>query len=88
MSSAEDLARLDAIEKALLNRWPESRIAPTLERISALADYLGSPQLSYPTIHIAGTNLRNRWHSLPLSVLRSIMILCFLAVLPPRGHGP
>jgi hypothetical protein len=35
MSSAEDLARLDAIEKALLNRWPESRIAPTLERISA-----------------------------------------------------
>ena len=56
MSSAEDLARLDAIEKALLNRWPESRIAPTLERISSLADYLGSPQLSYPTIHIAGTN--------------------------------
>ena len=44
------------IEQALLNRWPETRINPTLERIALLADMLGSPQLSYPTIHIAGTN--------------------------------
>ena len=56
MTSKDDLQRLDAIEKALLNRWPETRIAPTLDRIAALADALGSPQLSYPTIHIAGTN--------------------------------
>lgn len=56
MTSQDDLQRLEAIEKALLNRWPETRIAPTLERIAALADVLGSPQLSYPTIHIAGTN--------------------------------
>ena len=56
MTSPENLARLDAIEKALLDRWPETRIAPSLERIAALADMLGSPQLSYPTIHIAGTN--------------------------------
>ena len=48
--------RLDEFERALLNRWPETRIAPTLERIALLADLLGSPQLSYPTIHIAGTN--------------------------------
>jgi dihydrofolate synthase/folylpolyglutamate synthase len=54
--SAEDLARVDAIEAALLARWPENRIAPTLERIQALVDALGSPQLSYPTIHIGGTN--------------------------------
>ena len=52
----DDQARIDAIEKALLARWPENRIAPTLERISALVDMLGSPQLSYPTIHIGGTN--------------------------------
>jgi dihydrofolate synthase/folylpolyglutamate synthase len=52
----DDQARIDAIEKALLARWPENRIAPTLERISALVDMLGSPQLTYPTIHIAGTN--------------------------------
>lgn len=56
MTSKDDQQRLDAIEKALLNRWPETRIAPTLDRIAALADALGSPQLSYPTIHIAGTN--------------------------------
>ena len=47
---------LAEIEAALLARWPETRISPTLERISLLCDYLGSPQLSYPTIHIAGTN--------------------------------
>ena len=54
--SAEDQARVDAIESALLARWPENRIAPTLERIQALVDALGSPELSYPTIHIGGTN--------------------------------
>ena len=48
--------RLAAIEKALLARWPETRIQPSLDRISLLCDALGSPQLSYPTIHIAGTN--------------------------------
>ena len=52
----EEKARIDAIEVALLARWPETRIAPTLERISALTDTLGSPQLTYPTIHIGGTN--------------------------------
>lgn len=48
--------RLSEIERALLDRWPESRIHPTLDRIALLADLLGSPQLSFPTIHIAGTN--------------------------------
>ena len=54
--SPEDQARIDAIEQALLARWPETRIEPTLERIAALVDILGSPQLTYPTIHIGGTN--------------------------------
>ena len=54
--SADDQERIDAIEKALLARWPETRIAPTTERIAALVDFLGSPQLTYPTIHIGGTN--------------------------------
>ena len=54
--SPEDQERIDAIEAALLKRWPETRIAPTLERIAALVDVLGSPQLTYPTIHIGGTN--------------------------------
>jgi dihydrofolate synthase / folylpolyglutamate synthase len=54
--SPEDQTRIDAIEQALLARWPETRIEPTLDRIAALVDILGSPQLTYPTIHIGGTN--------------------------------
>ncbi len=48
--------RMHEVEIELLSRWPETRIDPTLDRIAALSDILGSPQLSYPTIHIAGTN--------------------------------
>jgi dihydrofolate synthase / folylpolyglutamate synthase len=54
--SPEDQERIDAIEKALNKRWPENKIEPSLERIDALVDALGSPQLTYPTIHIGGTN--------------------------------
>ncbi len=56
MSTADNLETVAAIEQALIKRWPENKIEPTLDRISALVDLLGSPQLSYPTIHIAGTN--------------------------------
>jgi dihydrofolate synthase/folylpolyglutamate synthase len=52
----DDQERIDAIEAALLKRWPEVKIDPTLERIAALVDILGSPQLTYPTIHVGGTN--------------------------------
>jgi len=56
ITSPDDQERVDAIEKALLARWPETRIAPTTQRIAALVDILGSPQLTYPTIHVGGTN--------------------------------
>ena len=56
MSTADNLEKIAAIEQALIKRWPENKIEPTLDRIAALTDLLGSPQLSYPTIHIAGTN--------------------------------
>jgi len=62
--------KIDEIEQALLNRWPETRVNPTLERIALLADLLGSPQLSYPTIHIAGTNGKT-------TTTRLIDSLCF-----------
>ena len=32
------------------------RGAPTLERITTLLQYLGSPQLEYPAVHLTGTN--------------------------------
>ncbi len=56
MSTPEDLQALDLIEAALLKRWPETRLEPSLDRIAALCFALGDPQLTFPTIHIAGTN--------------------------------
>lgn len=53
---AESLAALRAVEAELDERWPETRIAPSLERIRALVEVLGDPQRSYPAIHVAGTN--------------------------------
>src|SRR5918911_982910 len=44
------------VEAELLARWPESRIAPSLDRIRRLVDLLGQPQRAYPVIHITGTN--------------------------------
>lgn len=54
--SPEDLAELAEVEAELDTRWPETKIEPSLTRISALMDLLGSPQRAYPAIHIAGTN--------------------------------
>ncbi|MBB3082629.1 bifunctional tetrahydrofolate synthase/dihydrofolate synthase [Geodermatophilus sabuli] len=48
-----DLAR---VEKELLARWPESRLQPSLGRISALVDLLGNPHRAYPVVQVAGTN--------------------------------
>ena len=56
MTSPEDREVLKVVEQALLKRWPETKLEPSLDRIAALVDALGSPQLSYPTIHLAGTN--------------------------------
>ena len=50
------IACLWQVEHLLDQRWPETKIEPSLTRISALMDLLGSPQLGYPSIHVAGTN--------------------------------
>lgn len=44
------------VQQLLDLRWPETKLEPSLARMSALMNLLGSPQLSYPSIHIAGTN--------------------------------
>jgi dihydrofolate synthase/folylpolyglutamate synthase len=48
--------RLASVEEALLARWPESRLEPSLTRINALVDLLGSPHRAFPVVHVAGTN--------------------------------
>ncbi|MFF5991653.1 bifunctional tetrahydrofolate synthase/dihydrofolate synthase [Prauserella flavalba] len=45
-----------AVEAELNQRWPESKIAPSLTRITTLLNLLGDPQTTYPVIHVAGTN--------------------------------
>ncbi|MGH3857540.1 MAG: bifunctional folylpolyglutamate synthase/dihydrofolate synthase [Pseudonocardiaceae bacterium] len=55
-SGGAELAALQAVEAQLNLRWPESRIEPSLARIAALVDLLGSPQHAYPVVHVAGTN--------------------------------
>jgi len=52
----DEIAALLQVEHLLDQRWPETKIEPSLTRIAALMDLLGSPQRSYPSIHIAGTN--------------------------------
>jgi dihydrofolate synthase/folylpolyglutamate synthase len=52
-SSTGELAR---VEEELLARWPESRLEPSLTRISALVDLLGNPHRAMPVIQVAGTN--------------------------------
>ncbi|MBA2327491.1 MAG: bifunctional folylpolyglutamate synthase/dihydrofolate synthase [Actinobacteria bacterium] len=60
MRSDEALAWLDShvnLESIGRPRGEDRRAtAPTLDRIQALMELLGSPQLSYPAIHLTGTN--------------------------------
>jgi dihydrofolate synthase/folylpolyglutamate synthase len=52
----DEIASLLQVEHLLDQRWPETKLEPSTARISALMEMLGSPQLGYPSIHIAGTN--------------------------------
>ncbi len=54
--SPVELAEMALVEAELDQRWPETKIEPSLTRIATLMDLLGSPQRNCPAIHIAGTN--------------------------------
>jgi dihydrofolate synthase / folylpolyglutamate synthase len=47
---------LREVETELADRWQETKLDPSRVRVEALMDLLGSPQRSYPSIHITGTN--------------------------------
>ena len=51
-----DLQELARVEEVLESRWPETKIEPSLDRISHLMTLLGDPQFAYPVIHVTGTN--------------------------------
>ncbi|MFI9813548.1 bifunctional tetrahydrofolate synthase/dihydrofolate synthase [Saccharothrix variisporea] len=56
MTTPESLEELRQVEAELNQRWPETKLEPSVDRIKALAEILGDPQTSYPVIHIGGTN--------------------------------
>ncbi|MBB5957725.1 dihydrofolate synthase/folylpolyglutamate synthase [Saccharothrix tamanrassetensis] len=56
MSAPDPLEELRQVEAELNQRWPETKLDPSVERIRALAELLGDPQTSYPVLHITGTN--------------------------------
>ncbi|AKE40893.1 folylpolyglutamate synthase/dihydrofolate synthase [Corynebacterium kutscheri] len=51
-----DMQRFKAVESELDQRWPETKIDPSLDRMELLMDLLGNPERSFPAIHVAGTN--------------------------------
>ncbi|MGI8613379.1 MAG: bifunctional folylpolyglutamate synthase/dihydrofolate synthase [Nocardioidaceae bacterium] len=60
------------VEGALLARWPESRLEPSLDRIRALVDLLGDPQTAYPVISVTGTNGKTSTSRMIDALLREI----------------
>jgi dihydrofolate synthase/folylpolyglutamate synthase len=56
VTDPDALQALREVEAELDTRWPETKIAPTLDRIATLVDVLGDPQRSYQVLQIAGTN--------------------------------
>jgi dihydrofolate synthase/folylpolyglutamate synthase len=47
---------INEAEDALLSRWPETRLDPSLDRIRAFTELLGDPQHAYQVVHLTGTN--------------------------------
>lgn len=72
--SGDFSSRLAEITVELNTRWPESRIEPSLDRIAMLLDYLGNPQTTFRSIHIAGTNGKTSTSRMIDSLLRAFGI--------------
>ncbi|MFI9438093.1 MULTISPECIES: bifunctional folylpolyglutamate synthase/dihydrofolate synthase [Streptosporangium] len=53
-----------------MERGVEWNFEPTLDRIAALMDVLGSPQHSYPVVHVAGTNGKSSTTRMIETILR------------------
>jgi dihydrofolate synthase/folylpolyglutamate synthase len=68
-SALSDFAQIEAL---LNSRWPETKIEPSLTRISRLMEFLGDPQLAYPVIHVTGTNGKTSTARMIESLLREL----------------
>ncbi len=59
-------------EDALLSRWPETKLEPSLDRIRAFTELLGDPQRSYPVVHLTGTNGKTSTSRMIDTLLRAL----------------
>lgn len=70
-----DEIALDAVVAELFDRQP-LRMVPDLERIAALTELLGHPELSYPSLQVTGTNGKTT---------TTTMVACLLGALGLRA---
>jgi dihydrofolate synthase/folylpolyglutamate synthase len=75
-SDASDLPRsaetFAEAEDALLSRWPETKLEPSLDRIRAFTELLGDPQRGYPVIQLTGTNGKTSTSRMIDTLLRAL----------------
>ena len=60
------------VEDALLSRWPETKLEPSLDRILAFTELLGEPQRSFRTVHLTGTNGKTSTSRMIETLLRAL----------------
>src|SRR2546423_883806 len=69
---SERQEQFEEVERELLERWPESKMDPTLVRMRALLDLLGDPQRPYPVINITGTTGKTSTARMAETLLREL----------------
>ena len=60
------------VEDALLSRWPETKLEPSLDRIRAFTELLGEPQSSFRVVHLTGTNGKTSTSRMIETLLRAL----------------
>ncbi len=71
--SAPRLAQtFEEVEDALLSRWPETRLEPSLDRIQRVHADAGRPPAAYPVIHLTGTNGKTSTSRMIDTLLRAL----------------
>lgn len=60
------------VEDALLSRWPETKLEPSLDRIRSFTELLGDPQGSFRVIHLTGTNGKTSTSRMIDALLRAL----------------
>ena len=68
----DQLEQFGQVRRELEARWPETQIAPALDRIRTLTQFLGDPQRAYPVIHVTGTNGKTSTARMIESLLRAL----------------